>query len=65
MLEDMGKKLHAVQDNYDDEIRKLSSGRGNLINSVEKIKKLGAKTTKSLSAAMTGQIEETEETEID
>ena len=64
VLEDMGKKLHAVQDNYDDVIRKLSSGRGNLMNSVEKIKKLGAKTTKSLPASMTEQIEETEETEI-
>jgi len=64
VLEDMGKKLHAVQDNYDDVIRKLSSGRGNLINSVEKIKKLGAKTTKTLSPSMIEQIDETEETEI-
>jgi DNA recombination protein RmuC len=61
VLEEMGKKLHAVQDNYDDVIRKLSSGRGNLITSVEKIKKLGAKTTKALSASMTDQVEESED----
>jgi DNA recombination protein RmuC len=63
VLEDMGKKLHAVQDNYDDVIRKLSSGRGNLITSVEKIKRLGAKTTKALPVSMTDQIDETEETD--
>ena len=63
VLEDMGKKLHAVQDNYDDVIKKLSSGRGNLISSVEKIKKLGAKTTKLIPSSLAEQAEETEETE--
>jgi DNA recombination protein RmuC len=63
-LLEVGRRLHATQDNYDDVMKKLSTGRGNLINSVEKIKKLGAKTTKSLPPSLSDSIDETEETEI-
>jgi DNA recombination protein RmuC len=63
-LLEVGKKLHSVQDNYDDVMKKLSTGKGNLITSVEKIKKLGAKTTKSLPQGMADRADETEETEV-
>ena len=63
-LLEVGKKLHSVQDNYDDVMKKLSTGKGNLITSVEKIKKLGAKTTKSLPQGMLDRVDETEETEV-
>jgi DNA recombination protein RmuC len=63
-LLEVGKKLHSIQDNYEDVIKKLSSGKGNLITSVEKIKKLGAKTTKSLPQGMLDRVDETEETEV-
>ena len=63
-LLEVGKKLHSVQDNYDEVMKKLSTGKGNLITSVEKIKKLGAKTTKSLPPGMVERVDETEETEV-
>ena len=63
-LLEVGKKLHSIQDNYEDVMKKLSSGKGNLITSVEKIKKLGAKTTKSLPQGMADRVDETEETEV-
>jgi len=63
-LLEVGKRLHSVQDNYDDVMKKLSTGKGNLITSVEKIKKLGAKTTKALPPVMLDRVDETEELEV-
>ena len=63
-LLEVGKKLHSIQDNYEDVMKKLSTGKGNLITSVEKIKKLGAKATKSLAQGMVERVDETEETEV-
>ena len=47
-LESLGKQLTRVQKTYEDAHNKLSSGRGNLIGKVEKLKKLGAKTAKDI-----------------
>jgi DNA recombination protein RmuC len=47
-LENLGKQLDRVQKTYDAAHNKLSSGSGNLIGKVEKLKKLGAKTTKDI-----------------
>ncbi|NBL66023.1 DNA recombination protein RmuC [Flavobacterium sp. NST-5] len=44
----IGKKIGEAQHSYDNAIQKLSSGKGNLVSSVEKLKKLGAKAKKSL-----------------
>ncbi len=44
----VGKGLISVKDNYDKAMNKLTDGRGNLIGRAEKIKLLGAKTSKSL-----------------
>jgi DNA recombination protein RmuC len=63
-LMEVGKKLHSVQDNYEEVMKKLYMGRGNLMTSVEKIKKLGAKTTKSLPQGMADRVDDTEEIEI-
>ena len=43
----VGKGLVATKDNYDKAMNKLVEGRGNLVSRAEKIKELGAKTTKS------------------
>ena len=45
----MGKAIDNAHNKYEAAQNKLISGRGNLVNSVEKIKKLGAKTNKSIS----------------
>lgn len=46
-LEKIGNQLNTVQNSYDRAMVKLK-GRGNLINRVEKLKKLGAKTSKEM-----------------
>ncbi|MFK5878828.1 MAG: DNA recombination protein RmuC [Flavobacteriaceae bacterium] len=50
-LRGVGKKLDDAKNDYSSAMNKLVDGRGNLINSVEKIKKLGIKTKKSLPDA--------------
>lgn len=50
-LEDMGKikaGLANAQNSYDGAMNKLSAGKGNLVTRVETLKKLGAKTNKSI-----------------
>lgn len=47
-MENIGKHIKNGQDAYDKAINKLSVGSGNLTNTSEKIKKLGAKTTKQI-----------------
>lgn len=48
-LEEVGSRLNQARDSYDQAIGKLSSGKGNLIMQVERLKDLGAKTEKSLA----------------
>lgn len=48
-LEAVGKAIEAANKKYEAAQNKLHTGRGNLVSSVEKIKKLGAKTNKSIS----------------
>lgn len=55
LLEDLrkiGTSLHSTQKSYDDALNKLSEGKGNLISRVEKLKKLGAKATKSIDTQL-------------
>lgn len=47
-LTNVGKKLDSAKHDYTSAMNKLVEGRGNLVTSVEKIKKLGAKAKKSL-----------------
>lgn len=46
-LTKVGKQINTVQSSYEGAMKKLT-GKGNLINRVEKLKKLGAKTSKQL-----------------
>ncbi|MGJ8690110.1 MAG: DNA recombination protein RmuC [Gammaproteobacteria bacterium] len=45
-LDDIGNKIEATRKSYDKAHNKLVSGRGNLIGRVEKLKTLGARTSK-------------------
>ena len=47
-MENIGKHIKNGQDAYDKALNKLSVGSGNLTNTSEKIKKLGAKATKQI-----------------
>jgi DNA recombination protein RmuC len=58
----IGRGLISVKDNYDKAMNKLTDGKGNLISRAEKIKELGAKTSKSLPPAILNRsIEDSEE----
>ncbi|TKC04934.1 DNA recombination protein RmuC [Pedobacter frigoris] len=47
-MESIGKNIKQSQDAYDRALNKLSTGSGNLSNTSEKIRKLGAKATKQI-----------------
>ncbi len=47
-LQNLGEKLSSAQKAHEDIIKKVADGRGNLIDQVEDLKRLGAKTDKSL-----------------
>jgi len=47
-MEHIGRNIRQSQDAYDKALNKLSTGAGNLTNTSEKIKKLGARATKQI-----------------
>lgn len=57
-LTGVGKKIDAAKSDYSAAMNKLVDGRGNLITSVEKLKKMGAKAKKSLPEAILKRAEE-------
>jgi len=54
----VGKGLVGAKENYDKAMNKLVEGRGNLVSRAEKIKELGAKTTKSLPPSLLNRADE-------
>jgi len=57
-LIDVGKKMDSAKSGYSDAMNKLSTGSGNILKRIEDIKKLGAKATKELPAALIERSEE-------
>ena len=57
-LTGVGKKIDDAKKDYSSAMNKLVDGKGNLITSVERIKKLGAKTKKSLPESIIKRSEE-------
>lgn len=47
-LDQLGKKIKSVSETHDQVMGKISTGKGNLISQVEKLKELGVKTEKAL-----------------
>jgi len=59
-LTGVGKKIDAAKSDYSSAMNKLVEGKGNLITSVEKLKKLGAKAKKSLPEKIVKRAQEDE-----
>lgn len=57
-LTEVGKKIDSAKTNYVEAMKKLSEGRGNLVSGAEKLRTLGAKTTKNLSPALLERAED-------
>jgi DNA recombination protein RmuC len=51
-LDDLGKSIAVSQRAYDEAVKKLHQGRGNLVKQAEDLKTLGARTSKSLPAPL-------------
>lgn len=51
----LGNQLKTVQGTYDASFNKLKAGSGNIIGRIEKIRKLGAKTSKKISPNLTDE----------
>lgn len=49
-LSEIGKHIEKAQSSYDETVKRLSTGRGNLVNKIENLEKLGAKTKKQIPA---------------
>ena len=49
-MESIGRNIRQSQESYDKALNKLSTGAGNLSNTAEKIRKLGAKANKHIDA---------------
>lgn len=51
-LEKLGKQMQTAQSTYESAMNKLTTGRGNLLNRAEKMRKLGLQTTKNLPSQL-------------
>lgn len=59
-LIEIGKRLEGAKSYYDESMKKLYSGRGNLVKRAEDIKELGAKTTKSIPQILIDRVSDEE-----
>lgn len=60
-LENIGTQLDKVQKSYDGAHKKLSSGSGNLVGRIEKLKKLGARANKQIPSHLIDETSDNEE----
>ena len=51
-LEKLGKQLDSARDSFGDAMKQLSSGRGNLVASAERLRKLGCAITSNCSSIL-------------
>ncbi len=59
-LIDIGNRMDQAKNSYEGAMKKLSEGTGNLVSRTERIKKLGAKTSKSLPTKIIERAKEEE-----
>ena len=57
-LEKIGSQIDATKRVYDEAHKKLSTGSGNIIGKVEKLKEMGAKASKEIPRSLTDKVEE-------
>jgi DNA recombination protein RmuC len=60
----IGNKIKDTKNEYDSAMNKLVEGKGNLISSVEKLKKMGAKAKKSLPENIIARASNTDDTQL-
>jgi DNA recombination protein RmuC len=55
---ELGRKISAAGITHEDVMKKLHTGGGNILRKAENMKKLGAKTTKSISPTLLDKIDD-------
>ncbi|VEB43140.1 DNA recombination protein rmuC [Chromobacterium violaceum] len=60
-MEKLGKQLDTSRDTFSDAMKQLSSGRGNLMTSAEKLRKLGIRNNKQLPSQLRLESDEGED----
>jgi len=60
-MQELGNRLDTTKKTYDNSMNKLSTGKGNIIGRAQKIKELGAKSSKQIPRNLLGQTEEKED----
>jgi DNA recombination protein RmuC len=63
-LKSVGERMDQAKGSYVDAMKKLSEGSGNLVRRAEKIKQLGAKTSKSLPQNILNRAEQDDDTNL-
>jgi DNA recombination protein RmuC len=63
-LVNIGNKIDVAKGSYTDAMKKLNEGSGNLVSRTERIRKLGAKTTKSLPKSLLDSTDNDEPEEL-
>jgi DNA recombination protein RmuC len=61
-FQDLGKRIDATMRSYEDSMKKLYSGKGNLIRRAQAIRELGAKTSKNIPLIFLDKTDEADET---
>jgi len=51
-LSEVGRYIDKAHESYDETVKRLSTGRGNLVSKIENLEKLGAKTKKQIPSNM-------------
>jgi len=64
-IEGIGKSIGQAEGKYDSAMKKLYTGKGNIISRIETIKKLGANTSKSLPQELVDKSEINLEEELE
>jgi DNA recombination protein RmuC len=59
-FQDLGKRIDATLRSYDDSMKKLYTGKGNLIRRAQAIRELGAKTSKNVPLGFLEKADEAE-----
>ncbi len=57
-MEEVGRRIGQSQQAHEEAMKKLSTGRGNLVRRVEELRRLGARTSKSLPKAVLDELEQ-------
>jgi DNA recombination protein RmuC len=57
-LEGVGRKLDDATQCYADALKQLSTGRGNIVNRIEELKRMGAKTSRQLPERLLNEADE-------